>query len=191
MALLPTHFSTLGVLAPSNWPFKVTGSFPFKNLFPELLPRALCWLVLEHLNGVQGSSDGGVRRKRASKVSCSTARSQNQLSNFRWEKHTVPLLRLSCANGIQCGSLLLWSLAGAILDDRSVGDRNIKKEHKILVCVWCAMLWVMFVDGRGIKNCIRSCERFILSTGYREKTGRIVRSYRLRSWYTTVNSEAM
>ena len=49
----------------------------------------------------------------------------------------------------------------------------------------------MFVDGRGIKNCIRSCERFILSTGYREKTGRIVRSYRLRSWYTTVNSEAI
>ena len=49
----------------------------------------------------------------------------------------------------------------------------------------------MFVDGREIKNCVRSCERFILSTGYRKKTGRIVSSYRFKSWHTIVNSEAM
>ena len=50
---------------------------------------------------------------------------------------------------------------------------------------------MIFVDGREIKNCVRSCEGFILSTGYRKKTGRVVSSYRLKSWYTTVNSEAL
>lgn len=75
-----------------------------------------------------------------------------------------------------------WMIGPQVIE---VLENSTKFSH-----VWCAMLRVIFVDGREIKNCVRSCERFILSTSYRKKTGRIVSSYRLKSWYTTVNDEA-